>query len=236
MIGILAVIGFAGIVQFATGFGFALVSVPLLTFVTAPHQAVILALLVGTVGNLGQSVEGRRHIDRAFVGRILLGSVLGLPVGWLIFTRSDGALLQVIIGAITLAAVLVLAAGFQLHRVSTRVDLGTGLLVGVLTTCTGTNGPPLVSVLHARRVTPPAFRATAATVFLLLDIVAVAIYAATGHLGWDLVGTTALCIPGLVVGAWLGIRARRLLSPAAFRVLVLILLTATAITAIVTAG
>lgn len=236
MIGILTVFGFAGIVQFATGFGFALVSVPLLTVVTEPHEAVLLALLMGTIGNLGQAVEGRRHTDRPFVVRIMLAAVLGLPLGWLVFTRSDGAVLQVIIGAITLVAVAVLAAGFRLHRASTRLDLGTGLLVGILTTCTGTNGPPLVSVLHARHVSPPVFRATAATVFLLLDIVAVGLYAVTGHLGLDLIVTTALGIPGLLVGAWLGIRARRLLSPATFRVLVLALLTATAVTAIVTAG
>lgn len=235
MIGILVVVAVAAVVQLAAGFGFALVSVPLLALVTDAHQAVLLALLLGTVGNLGQAIEGRRVVDRAVIGRLLLGALVGLPLGWIAFTRSDARVLPLTIGAVILLAVVALARGATLARSSRRVDLLVGALSGALTTCTGAAGPPIVAVLHARREPPEVFRATATTTFLALDVVAIAIYAATGHLTWDQVTMTALALPALAVGALVGVRLRRVLSPQTFRVIVLVLLTVTAATAIITA-
>lgn len=233
---VVAVIGFSAIVQFATGFGFALTSVPLLTLVIAPHQAVLLALLVGTFGNVGQMIEGRRLIDRRLIGWLFVGAIAGLPLGWWIFVNSNGTVLQITIGVITLVAVAALARGVTLRRTSRRIDLATGVLSGALTTCTGTNGPPIVAVLHARRVSPPVFRATTATTFVCLDSCAVAFYIATRHIDGALALTAAATVPAIAVGAVLGIQARRLLSPKTFRILVLIMLTLTGVTAIASAG
>ncbi|WP_226346283.1 sulfite exporter TauE/SafE family protein [Agilicoccus flavus] len=151
MIGVLVVVAVAAVVQLATGFGFALVSVPLLALVTDAHQAVLLALLLATVDNLGQAVEGRKVVDRSVIGRLLLGALVGLPLGCIAFTRSDARVLQLTIGAVILVTVVALARGATLARSSRRVDLLVGTLSGMLTTCTGTNGPPVVAVARAGR-------------------------------------------------------------------------------------
>lgn len=230
----LAIVGFAAVVQYATGFGFALISVPLLALVVDAHTAVLVALLLGSLGNLTQAIEGRHVVDRGVVGRLVATALIGMPVGWLVFTRADARVLQLTIGLVVLLAVVALARGFTLRGTSARVDVGVGALAGFLTTCTGTNGPPIVALLHARREPPPVFRATTTTTFLAVDLIAITAYAVTGHLTLSHVITTAATIPALVVGAVTGVRARRLLSPNTFRVIVLVLLTATAVTSIVT--
>lgn len=236
MVGIFLVVAFAAVVQYATGFGFALVSVPLLALVTDPHEAVLIGLMLGIVGNISQAIEGRHVADRAVAGRILAGSLVGLPVGWYIYAHTDSRALQLTIGGIILLAVVVLALGLTLREASRRVDLIVGAVTGVLTTCTGTNGPPVVAVLHARRESPAVFRATSTTTFVGLSTMSLLIHGATGHLHLHQFGTVALALPAVAIGAVGGIRVRRLLSPATFRVVVLVLLTATATVAIATAG
>lgn len=228
-----AVLAFAAAIQMTSGFGFALVAVPLLALVTGPHTAILLALVSGTVFNAWQAVEGRGHRDVAVVTRLLTGAVFGLPVGYAVFRFTGAGPLTVLVGVLVLLAVLVLATGWRFPAVSRTADVATGVLTGVLTTSTGTNGPPIVTLLQARRLQPREFRATVTLVFLVLNLAALVVFAVTGALTGEVLLTALWCAPGLVVGGVLGYRVRTVLAPAAFRVLVLGLLTAAGATAIV---
>jgi uncharacterized protein len=230
-----AVVAFAAVVQLATGFGFALVCVPLLILFIDPHLAVLVALQIGTIGALYQAVEGRRHMNRGVVVRLIAAALVGLPVGGWVYVRSSPETLKILIGVVILLAVALLARGLTFKRSSPSVDLLAGLLTGFLTTSTGTSGPPIVTMLHARNVQPQVFRATTSIVFCVLDAVSVVAFAVTGHLPVSVFLATVCALPGLGVGAWVGIRARTLLSPRAFRVVVLMLLTWSGIAAILTA-
>ena len=227
------VLGFAAAVQMASGFGFALVSVPLLALVVGPHDAVLLALLMGTVFNGWQAVEGRGVLHRGVAARFLVGAVVGLPAGYLLYRALGKDSLTVVVGVLVLAAAALLWRGWSLPAVGRGTDVVAGVCTGVLTTSTGTNGPPIVTVLHARGLDADAFRATATTVFLVLDLLAVLLFAGTGELGGGQVATAAVALPVVVVGGFVGYRARRLLSPAAFRRVVLLLLAATGAAAVV---
>lgn len=227
-----AVLAFAAAIQMTSGFGFALVAVPLLALVTGPHAAILLALLSGTVFNAWQAVEGRGHRDTGVVARLLGGAVLGLPLGYAAFRVIEPDPLTVIIGVLVLLAVAVLALGPPFPAVSRPMDVATGALTGLLTTSTGTNGPPIVTLLQARRLPPREFRATVTLVFLVLNLAAIAVFAVTGTFTWEVLGTALRSVPALVVGGWLGYRARTWVPPAAFRRLVLGLLTVAGATAV----
>lgn len=229
-----AVLAFAAAVQMTSGFGFALVAVPLLALVVGPHEAILLALLSSVLFNTWQALEGRGHRDAGVVGRVLGGSLLGLPLGYLVFHLTGPGPLTVLVGVLVLAAVLVLALGVRLPSVSASTDLATGVLTGVLTTSTGTNGPPIVTLLQARRLPPHEFRATVTFVFLVLNVAAIAVFSVTGSLTRDVLTTALWSVPALVLGGWAGFRVRTVLPPAAFRRFVLVLLTVAGVTAVVT--
>ena len=93
------------------------------------------------------------------------------------------------------------------------------MAVRTLTTSTATNGPPVVTLLQARQLSPEEFRATVTAVFLTLDLVATGVFAATGAFTGP--GAAAWCLPGLISGGLAGHHARSLLSPRRFRMLVL---------------
>lgn len=150
------VLGFAAAVQMASGFGFALMAVPMLAVVVGAHDAVLLAVLEGAVFCAYQAIEGRGHRDGWVVARLLAGAAAGLPVGYLVFRRIDADLLTLLIGVLVLVATAALARGLTFSSRSPAADLVAGACAGVLTTSTATNGPPVVLLLSGRRLPLPA--------------------------------------------------------------------------------
>lgn len=226
------VLGFAAAVQMASGFGFALMAVPMLAVVVGAHDAVLLAVLVGAAFCAYQAVEGRGHRDGWVVARLLVGAVAGLPVGYLVFRRIDADLLTLLIGLLVLAATAALARGVTFSSRSPAADLVAGVFTGVLTTSTATNGPPAVTLLSGRRLPQDEFRATLTAVFLVVDVAAVGVFAVGGEFDRSLLEVAYWCLPGLLAGGYVGWRARSLLSPQRFQSLVLALLAVAGCTAV----
>ncbi|MEY3985409.1 MAG: hypothetical protein RLZ59_854, partial [Pseudomonadota bacterium] len=92
-----AIIFGAAVVRGLTGFGFAILAVPLMGLVIAPTQAVLLAIvlqmLIGPFG-VGKALG---HIDRTRVGGVALCAMIGTPLGlWaLAHTPHDVARLMI---------------------------------------------------------------------------------------------------------------------------------------------
>ena len=233
--GVGLVVAVAGAIQLAAGFGFGLAAVPLLSVVLDPHDAVIVALGLATFTNSYQAWTGRHHADRGVAGRMLAGAAVGLPIGLLVYVLADDQWLGIVIGVAVLAAVVVIAKGLDLRHAGPGLDVTGGLVSGALTMSAGVNGPPLVFVLQARHFDQQRFRSTITTIFAVLDIVSMVIFAATGELTRDITLAIAVALPALALGAATGISLRRHLDARRFRRLVLSLLTVAGISALVAA-
>ncbi len=167
--------------------------------------------------------------------RLLAGAAVGLPFGFLVYQLVDDRVLRVVIGCSVLVAVIVIALGLDLRHAGRGLDAVGGALTGALTMSSGVNGPPLVFVLQARHFDQHRFRATVTTVFFVLDIVAVVTFAVTGDLDADVLAVVAASLPGLALGAVIGIALRRHLDPRRFRALVLVLLVVAGLSTLVSA-
>ncbi len=189
----------AGVAQAVSGFGSAVVAVPLLALVVDPVSAVVAATLVGLCLATYAVASERGHIDRPVARQLLLAGALGMPFGlWLLTTLPDQAL--TVMMAVSVLLALAAVGGLVTMRGGRPMTWGTGVLSGVLLTSTGMNGPPLVLGLHLLDLEPRRFRATLQGVFLGHDTL--------GVLGFILVGTmnasAALLGLGGVVGSVLG--------------------------------
>ncbi len=216
----------AAVVSTISGFGFALLSVPLMTLAIDTHTAVVVSTLTGVVVTLNQAWRQREHADRALVKRMTLASYAGMPFGLLIFTAVSGRTLLRILGVAVLAAVVLLIAGLDLSRRGRAVDLAAGFVAGVLGTSISTNGPPLVFALQARRLTADAFRGTILTVFALCNVGAIALFLAAGAVTRDGLVASAVSAPALAAGQLIGRPLRPRIQGPRFRILVLVMLTA----------
>jgi uncharacterized protein len=165
----------AALAQAVTGFGSALVAVPLLTLVTDPVAAVVAATGVSLVLSSGAAWRERAHVEVRPARTLTVAGVLGMPAGLLLLALLDEALLTACIAVTMLVLVVLVASG--LH-VPARALPTAGLVSGALLTSTGMNGPPLVMALVGRE--PLRYRATLQAVFAGQDLVAVAAFAVLG--------------------------------------------------------
>lgn len=222
---VLVIIFATSVVQSVAGFGFALLAVPLMVVVIDLQSAVIISSFVGTLSNLLQSWQLRRNINRSMTKRFLLATVVGSPVGLLLFVYANQSALKIVLGVSILFGVYVLSRSLELQHVSSWLDWIMGVLSGVLLMATSTNGPPLVFVLQARKIDPSTFRATLNMVFLVSGAFGLVMFGLAGEVFQSDVNMAAISVPAMVIGISLGGVLRKYVQQDLFKKIVLVLLT-----------
>ena len=235
--------------QAVSGFGFALISVPLLSLTLEPAAAVAVATMLGFVLTIGSSFHQRAHVQWRTVAVVSATGLLGMPFGLLALQLLDARWLSLVIGGTVIVMVIVLARRHhrtaqdrtaqdrteQDSQLPTRSVAVAGALSGALLTSTAMNGPPLVAALHGMGLAPRPFRASLQAAFVLQDAVAIVGFALVGRVTAEGLTAVAAGIPGLLIGWLVGDYAFGRINPAAFRWIVLAMLTATGSVAIIQA-
>jgi len=215
------------------GFGFALVTVPLMAIAVGPKDAVVLSAIFGLLSNGGVAL---RHRDQAVVPvarRIVGGALVGMPVGLVVLVLVPAAALQAAIGLVVLASVVALARGWVIPEPHPAVDVGTGVVTGLLNTSVGVSGPPVVMDLQGRQLPKGPFRTTAAAVFAVNGVVALVLFALAGRIHAPIVLGAVLALPAWPLGWAAGEALHHRFPEDRFRGLVLVLLAATAVVVLV---
>ncbi|MFA5773937.1 MAG: sulfite exporter TauE/SafE family protein [Ilumatobacteraceae bacterium] len=224
---------FAAVVQSISGFGFALMSVPLMVVVIDLRIAVVVSALVGTISTSGQAWHMRNERDRVLTRRFIVSSCIGAPFGLAAFIWVPQDVLKVVLGIAVLFGVAVLSRGLDMRTTHHSFDWLMGVLSGVLLMATSTNGPPLVFTLHARRINPQVFRATLNAVFAATGVVSTVLFIASGKVTVQVLTVSAIAVPVMILGVYLGILLRRIIAPERFRLIVLTLLAISGASSIV---
>lgn len=229
---IAAVVMFAAGVQALSGFGFALLAVPLLSLLIVPQHAVVTATGISLATTGVASWRGRHSADQPLATRLIVWSLVGAPVGLLIIAHAPDGVLRIVLGVVVLAATAALARGWAV-RETPIVDGLVGFVSGVLSTSLSTNGPPLVFLMQSRSMSPDTFRATINQVFVAANVVALALFTVTGLIETPVVLGVVAALPAAFVGVVVGTRVRPRVSTERFRHVVLLLLVLSGLSALV---
>jgi uncharacterized membrane protein YfcA len=227
----------AAVCQSLTGFGFALVMVPLLSLAWDVKSAVVTSTVLGTFALLPLLFEVRRHIRLTTVAALVTGSLAGVPAGILLLDWIDPEALKILVGVTVVAASVLVYRVREVRptRAGVMPAVAAGAVSGVLRASTSMGGPPAVLYLLGVEGNVEAFRGTLLAFFLPTSLVTIAGLAVVGRVTPDVVRTSAIALPalviGLVAGAWLRYRVREEL----FRLLVLLFLILTSIGVIISA-
>jgi uncharacterized membrane protein YfcA len=209
--------------QAASGFGFALLAVPLLALLLGAKTAVVTTGVVSLGLQLTMALRDHGSIRRPTVVTMTIAALAGMPLGLFVLENVDERTLTLAIAVTVLAFTGLLARGVRVPA-GIATDAAAGFTSGIISTSTGTSGPPLVIALHAREMTPLTFRATLAAQFLIQGTISVVAFAVVGRIT-DEVGLLALAgIPGLALGWFAGNRVFARLDPDRFRRVVLVML------------
>jgi uncharacterized protein len=135
----------ASLVLGLAGFGIALVAMAFLPYFMPPATAIAVLTIYTIVFAIAIFVPVRQHLTPRGVAYLLVGTVLGTPLGvWILVTVSASTLNR-IIGAVLVVVVLLEWAGFYPERLpGRRWALGAGLFAGMAGGAVGMPGPPVV--------------------------------------------------------------------------------------------
>lgn len=194
-------VALGAVAQFATGFGFSLVSAPFLIAAYRAPTGVQLNLVLSVVVNLALLAREHRGIDFRAAGLLLLPAMAAtVPVG-LAVRHSHPGPLTVVAGVICLTGVLALASGRQFRRVSSRAGtVVVGALSGGMNATASISGPPVVLFALNAGWPPNRARPTMQVFFLGLNLITLA------ALGWPdrlPIGVVTAFAAGVVAGALL---------------------------------
>ncbi|SDB14954.1 sulfite exporter TauE/SafE family protein [Belnapia rosea] len=207
-----------GLARGFSGFGAALIFVPLASAALGPQGAAPLMLLVEVLAILLLTPTAWRLADRPQVGLLALGALAGTPIGAAMLIYADPLALRwgIAIGILGLLALLVSGWRFQ-GRPSLAATLGVGMAGGVLGGVAMVSGPPVMAYLLGQP--GPAWRVRASFgLFLAAGGVIVGLaYAAAGLLTPALAAPFLVAAPVYGAGIWLGTRMFGLASERSFR-------------------
>jgi uncharacterized membrane protein YfcA len=215
----------AAMIQAGTGFGFAIIAIPLLVLLHDAHTAVPLANLLSLVSAVALLPQARKEVDKSLLKPLFVGSLAGLPLGGVFFYFIPVFWLKV-----TVSATIVIFTLLLIRKVSLPLGNGKriGAVSGFFTTSLGMPGPPIVLYLASKNTDKASFRGTTIVFYSLVYPISLLIQAGTGHLTLDLVEKSIFMIPAIVIGQMLGSLIHNKLNQQTFRKVTYVLLMVSA--------
>ena len=208
-----------------TGFGIGLVALSLLPFLIAPTTAVPIITFFGAVFALVMTLQLRREVVLPRLGDLVIGTILGTPLGvWGLATFPPG-LLKRLIGLILLTIVVIEWRRAYPQKLSGRHwGLSAGVLAGLLGGAIGTPGPPVILYVMTQGWSPRAIKATLQAFFLVNQTVILIGHWWAGLLTREVVWLASVYALPSVIGVTIGIRLFDRIDQARFRRLIFIML------------
>ena len=181
----------AALLYAVTGFGFAVVAAPLFLLFTDPAPAIQLVIIISTVLSIVVLRGLLPAIAPWLLLRLVLGSLVGLPLGLVAFRYADSFLVRGAAGAMIFGFAILMAVSrrrsgqpgqgkhWTAFAMSPSLDLAAGAVSGIAGALVGQPGPPVLIYLLLAGTAARTVRATLLAFFALSYGVTLASHAAT---------------------------------------------------------
>jgi uncharacterized membrane protein YfcA len=113
------------------------------------------------------------------------------------------------------------------RKLGVGIGLATGVVAGFTSFVSHAGGPPVAVYLLSQGLGKTAYQATTVITFWAINIVKFVPYAALGIFTTETTVAGLILAPVALIGAWLGVRAHRVVPERAFFAITYVLLTVT---------
>ena len=210
----------AGCISGLTGFGLALISVPLFLFVYDPKTTVMITAVLSLFINVAVVWDSWRDADRRMVLALLLPALAGVVVGVEVLRVVDPEYIRLSVGIVVVFSALLLLWDVRLPGAGSRWGpVVAGSTSGALSTSTALAGPPIVLLLASRGFPKRAFRGSSALYFLFISLAGLAILLFRGLVEGEHLWLVLALVPAGFLGKILGTSLLKRTSERAFRVI-----------------
>lgn len=216
----------AGVVRGFSGFAFAFIVVISLSFVLPPATIVPAVFLLEVAAGLHLLPSIWSSIHWQSIRILALLAILFTPLGVYVLTQVPEEPMKLALAVFGVLAAAVLLTGYQLKRMPTPAETAaTGAAAGLLNGAFGIGGPPIIVFFLGSPLALEAGRASIVASFIVMDVAALgALFAFDLYNGESLI-LSALTLPALIIGVYIGSRmVGRLKEATARRAILLILM------------
>lgn len=218
----------------ATGFGSAIVAVPLLAHAFPLTVSVPLMSSLDLFAATSTALRNRAHVAWPEFRMLAPAATIGIALGATLLLNLPATPALLALGVfVTLYGVYVLSGARRLRQAPAWVAWPTGVAGGVFSAMFGTGGPIYMVFLSARIQDKGALRATASLMVTLSVWLRIAVFAATGVLHAPLLLLVAALLPVMALGLYLGQRLHQRLSSAGVLRLIAALLVINGVTLLI---
>jgi len=219
------IVFFACFTQGVSGFGSALVAMPLLVMVLGLGPARPLMAMVSGTLQLVLLVRYRHAFRLRSVWPLVVASALAVPVGFYGMRHIDERVTLSVLAVVVLAYAVYGLAGAKAPHLRSRVwTWAAGFAGGLLGAAYNTSGPPVVLYADARRWPPDTFKSNLQAFFCVNNAIVLVGHALAGNVtravGWHFL----VALPAIGAGLAASFLLDRRISHATFRKIVLVLL------------
>ncbi len=222
---VVTIVFFAAFVQTLSGFGFALIVMPLITIVMGLQTAAPLVALMGFTLYTINIIRYHRAVNIYEVLRLGTASALGIPVGLWVLANVEESVIKSLLGLILIAYAVYALVHPVMPRLRSRwwVYLA-GFAAGCLGGAYNTSGPPVVVYGSLRQWPKDEFRAVLQTFFSLNAMLVVLSHAIAHRLTTDVLTFYSYAVPAFLLGILAGSRVDRRVNKDRFRTIVTVMI------------
>jgi uncharacterized membrane protein YfcA len=211
--------------QSVSGFGLALISMPLLTLLVGIQTAAPLVALLAIFLEIILVLYYRNDLDIRAVIPLAISSTVGVPIGVIALKRVDEKITLTILGLVLIGYALYRLLDLVLPTLQReRWSYAFGFVAGILGGAYNTSGPPVIIYGDLRRWKPVEFRGNLQGFFLVNSGTIIIGHVWNGNLTPTIWNHFLVMIPAIVIGLLLGIALSKRINPITFRRIVLTLL------------
>jgi len=209
----------AGLVQGLIGFGFGLVSMSLLVLIVDIKTAVPLVAVFALLTQVQLLVTLYSDIYWKHARMLIIGSVIGAPIGVMILRDINGGLLLFVLGIILILYAILSWRGHITMQKEINPVFGSfvGLIGGILGGALNTSGPPAVIYASAQPWLKNQIISTLQIYFFSTTAVQLVTLAATGILGKDTLLLNLKLFPMVLLGVAIGFTIYKRLDQEKFK-------------------
>jgi len=201
-----------------SGFGSALIFMPLASSLASPRLVAALLLIIDVVAAAPLVPNAWKNADREATAIIVAGALIGVPIGTYFLSRLDPVTTRWIISVFVCALLVLLLSGWRYRgKDHPALSVFVGGLSGFCSGLAQTGGPPIVGYWLGRPVQPEIARANIVLFFAASDVFALLSYVLAGLINLYAIRFALLVGPLYAMGVGFGALLFGRASQQAFR-------------------
>ena len=139
---------FAGLIQGLAGFGFSMVSIPVLIMFIEPRLLIPMVIIHSVIINVFLFIKVRKHAELGRIWPLIVAAIVGIPIGTWLLLVMDQNIFKLLVGFLIMLLGIAYLKDFKIDiKNERRAFLPVGFISGILNGSITLSGPPVVVTL-----------------------------------------------------------------------------------------